>query len=166
MKPFIQIIALILFPAVAGNGMAQETVSAAGNYSVNDLYQLSWTLGETAIETLGTKDLLLTQGLHQQNMCIASIGELHDTDYEISAFPNPVSESITVKITNLSAYENLKKGEKPVIRLYDIKGILLYEKYIISNETSVSMTSFPPSVYILKIRHGNTELKSLHIIKN
>jgi len=44
---------------------SQQVVSSAGGFYQNDIISVSWTLGETVIETFEGSDLILTQGFQQ-----------------------------------------------------------------------------------------------------
>ncbi len=56
---------LIFFGAYSLN--AQEVVSTAGESKSNSGYEISWTIGESVINTLSTGNIILTQGFHRRN---------------------------------------------------------------------------------------------------
>ena len=44
---------------------AQTVISSAGKTTINGNYNVSWTVGETVINTLSAGGTILTQGFHQ-----------------------------------------------------------------------------------------------------
>ncbi len=49
--------------------------------------------------------------------------------------------------------------------LFDINGILLQDKKVISEETEISLESLNPAVYFLKVLKDNKEVKVFKIVK-
>lgn len=58
------ILCLVIF-GFSSSVSAQEVVSASGGYYENEGISLSWTVGETVIETIGNETITLTQGFQQ-----------------------------------------------------------------------------------------------------
>jgi hypothetical protein len=54
---------------------SQEVISNAGEHYENDNGSISWTIGEPVIETLGSSNNYLTQGFHQPNAVVPTLGQ-------------------------------------------------------------------------------------------
>lgn len=78
---------------------------------------------------------------------------------QCSAFPNPMSENLTLKI-------NGELSQPYIAYLYDIHGKLLETQKVEANETSIGMKNFDQAVYFLKVILNNEEIKIFKIIKN
>jgi hypothetical protein len=74
----------------------------------------------------------------------------HNEDIKI--FPNPVTEILTIELSEMN--------EKTNIAVYDITGILLYEKSYFETQTiQFNFTNYQSGIYIVKI--NNTALSSV-----
>ena len=136
----------------------QEVISSGGDYSIKSGGSISYTFGETIIETFKGSNIMLTQGFQQTNLMINSLDESHELNFEISAFPNPFAEYVNLRIVldNLSGLQYL---------LYDLNGKLLLQKQIENTETEIPFYDLSPAGYILKVTYNNKELKSFKIVK-
>ncbi|OYT12300.1 MAG: hypothetical protein B6I19_10015 [Bacteroidetes bacterium 4572_114] len=65
MKKLITFLALITFTVFTLSTNAQQVIASAGGYYEGDNISISWTLGETVIETFEGADIILTQGFQQ-----------------------------------------------------------------------------------------------------
>ncbi len=139
---------------------AQQVISAAGSHVENDHGSLSWTLGEVAIETISSQDLILTQGFHQTKLTVTGINIVPGYVPDISAFPNPTNGLLNVKLGDL-----LLQGNWQYI-LYDKNGKKLLEDKITSDLSDVSLGSLPTATYFLKVFGGDKESKVFKIVKH
>ncbi|MEN8120102.1 MAG: T9SS type A sorting domain-containing protein [Bacteroidota bacterium] len=156
MKPKLLLFLIVIWAPVIN---AQEVISTAGTEGKSSTVQLSWTIGETVIETLTNANNSLTQGMHQGKLSITAINDIQNPEFKISAFPNPTSRFVKLVIDN----------DKPLdlkYILYDMNGNTLEQKQIESTETSISMEKFVPAIYFLSIIDSKQELINFKIIKN
>ena len=120
----------------------QVIATVGGNWIQNN-YNLSFTLGEIAIDTHIEQSAILTQGFHQENYQIVNISE--SQNYQISVFPNPTQDQlqITFNIPNKIA----------TIRMTDVKGNIIYTKPgLLTNEDKiVELASLAQGIYWLEI---------------
>jgi hypothetical protein len=135
----------------------QQVVASAGGISQNGQTSIEWTLGEAVIYTLPGNNVKLTQGFHQTNLIPTVIKELVELDFEIMAYPNPVMESVTLKV---------EKPQGLYYILYDLNGQILEQKKIKNIETEIEFKNLPPSDYIIRIISNDYEMKSFKIVKN
>lgn len=135
---------------------AQQVVATAGNHFENETMQMSWTLGEPVIKTIGDETYTLTQGMHQCKLIITTMEEWEGLDFEIKAYPNPTSDLLFVYTKE---FEGLK------IHLYDLQGKIILSEVFVKDVVEVDFGSMPASTYIMHIMDDNKTLKTFKIIK-
>ena len=125
MKKILLILTGILFCFTGiSQSVAPEVYAKSGGHYTGTNAQLSWTIGEPVIETVSNTNNIITQGFHQTSYDITSIKENPDLGYNISVFPNPVSNTLQINISGDVDNSNLK------IELMDITGkILIIERW-------------------------------------
>jgi len=159
-KPFYTIIQVFIISTLAGyqNITAQDVVSTGGNAHSNANGSISYTIGETVIETFIGDNLILLQGFHQSNLMVTAIDELPGLDFEISVFPNPAAAYVKLRIT-----------QETVVgihyQLYDMDGKLLMQNRPEGIETDIPFRDYSPAEYILRIFDRKNEVKSFKIVK-
>lgn len=135
-----------------------EVIPSSGDYKETGTQSISWTLGEGVTETFESQGIILTQGFQQDNLVVTAIESIPDTKFEITAYPNPVSSFLILKIEA----ESLRKLS---YSLYDIQGKLILKNRIKENETVIRLEGYLPSTYFLKVYHAGREIQSYKIIK-
>lgn len=138
---------------------AQQVVSLAGNHHENGDMSISWTLGETVIETFNADEKILTQGFHQPTLTVVSIDDADMPRYNITAFPNPVKSYVTLSV-EAEKHENMR------FMLYDLNGNLIKKDGIYGKNTEVSFEGLTPALYFIRIIEENKSLTTIKIIKN
>jgi hypothetical protein len=78
---------------------------------------------------------------------------------DISAYPNPVTNNINVKLGHELPTGSWKYA------IFDLSGKKLIEHKITSDLTSISLGSFPTATYFLKVYGGDAESKVFKIVK-
>lgn len=147
-----------LFFLFAFQGKGQEVVSSAGNHHESETMSVSWTLGETVIETFTAGDMNLTQGFHQPTLTLVSVEELADFDLTVTAFPNPATDILNVRFEN-------HDYQKVSFALYDMSGREFTSGDIAGDEEQISFASLNPGVYFLKIMVDGKEARAFKILK-
>ena len=122
-------------PAVIGNG---------GETWIQGDYNLSFTLGEVAVETFIQSQTILTQGFHQETYQITQIHEL-DKAFDVSIFPNPTTDIININCNLANA-----KGD---LYVKDIKGSTVYFLLNFSTDQTqcIDFSTFSTGVYFIEI---------------
>jgi hypothetical protein len=138
---------------------AQQLVSTAGNYFENEQVSISWSLGETVIETYTAGELTLTQGFQQPALSVSTLVENPDNDFQLIAFPNPTRGHVTISTDFLHA-ENLN------YLIYDLQGRILSNKTLDGPHTGIAFDDFHPGTYFIRISNKEIVLKVFKIIKN
>ncbi len=137
---------------------AQEAVAISGNHFANNEKQISWTIGEPVITTLSGENFQLTQGFHQSKLVITAMDEISELELNISAFPNPTSDYLKLKVEN--------GGQQDLYcTLYRADGRIILQKQIESSISEIPMYSYVSATYFLKIFDNNKTLKTFKIIK-
>jgi predicted metalloenzyme YecM len=101
----------------------------------------------------------MSQGIQKSiELFTLSNSELTSVNLEVVIYPNPTSDYIKLKITDI-ALANLS------YILMDIQGKVVSKAKINGIETRVSMQDLSLGTYVLKVSQKNIELKSFKIIK-
>lgn len=159
----LYIVLLICFIGVYASGqkISSYVIASAGESAEAGDVSISWTLGELAIETFETTNIILTQGFQQGYFEITSIGEPLSNNFELKIFPNPATEYVMVDLQS----EEIKDG---IIQMYDMNGRLVYnEKFnVIEGPNRIDLADLNSSQYILKVSTASGEvLQTLKLIK-
>ena len=126
----------ILSPSVLSN--------AGGVLATND-YNISFTIGEIAIETFDNAgSYVFTQGFHQDNYQIMDVLE-NNYDFKVSVFPNP-----TLGLLNINCQVLNQSGD---LYVKDIHGRIIYSLLGFStNEIQLlELSKFSQGVYFIEI---------------
>jgi hypothetical protein len=163
---------------------AQETIPTSGGNALGSGGTVSYTVGQLVYTTNTGTTGSLAQGVQQpyEISVVNGIDEALGITLNYSAFPNPATDFLILKIDASTPFDNAqgKKLSIPAMeyRIYDTNGKLLEIKKIESNETSIDISNLLPSTYFLKIvvqtRHALSqkhalppqEIKIFKIIKN
>ncbi len=150
---------------VTGQSMSSYVIASAGESTEAGGINISWTLGEIAIETLkdNSEAIILTQGFQQGYFEITSIDgpKPLSNNFNINIYPNPATEYIWV---------NLESDEinDAIVELYDLEGRLVYNNKFDINEgpNRVDIQELNASQYVLRVLDtaGNV-LQTFKLIK-
>jgi hypothetical protein len=154
---------IVLF--IVGLGFSElhaqkATVTTGGNASGSG-GSISYSVGQIVYKTYNGSTGNVVQGVQQpyEVSVITGLEEAKDINLVMSAYPNPTSYGITLKVENY-------KIDNLTYQLYDINGKLLLKQKIKSVETPILMEMLDNGTYFLKVISYKTALKSLKIIKN
>ena len=148
---------LLCFWSLMVFGQTQEVVSSAGDFASNSSGSISFTIGEAIISTENSATSILTQGFHQTLLVFVDPDFIDGLlDLEISVFPNPTQEQLTLKV-------DVPHGLHYI--LFDIKGLRIKQSQLLSEETKLDFSQLNPSTYILKIYKNSEESRTFKIIK-
>lgn len=151
---------LLLLPVITGL-KAQSGVTSAGGIATGSNGSISYSVGQAVYTTFTGTNGSLSQGIQQpyEISAAASVDEIKGINLLYSAYPNPATNFLILKIEsqNLSEYQ---------LYLYDTDGKLIENKRIENNETSINMQNLVPTTYLLKITLANKTVKTFKIVKN
>ena len=139
----------------------QETIATSAGNFIGSGGSVSYTIGQVAFSTLFGTNGSLVQGVQQpyELSVITSVENTEEITLNCIVYPNPARNIIKLAIESID-YDSM------FYRLYDIKGLLIQEMKVESEETEISLHNLVPSIYFLKVIKNKKELKTFKIIKN
>jgi hypothetical protein len=140
---------------------AQESVVSSGGDATDSGGSISYSIGQSVYTTNTGTSGSVSQGVQQpfEISVITSIEEAKDISLSVSAYPNPTTNYITLKVDN---FDLLTLS----FQLFDITGKLLESKKIDSNEIIINTENLVSANYFLKVFKGQQEVKTFKIVKN
>lgn len=137
---------------------AQETVTATGGEASGGGGSASYTVGQTAYTiSTGITGTVAPGVQHAYEISVVTGIEEMAISLSITAYPNP-----TTGILNLETdIETLDLS----FHLYNINGKLLQSRKLDDNKTSIDMSGFASSTYLVKVIDNHQEVKTFKIIK-
>lgn len=152
---------LIALMCGANLGFAQsispQVVATAGDYYSAGGVQLSWTTGESMIDTYIAGSNMLTQGFHQTQLTVTGIDQQNPTDLDVSIYPNPTSEQLVISIP--------KNESMLTMELFDLNGKLVLSEQISGIKTLVDLSSYASAFYMLRLRSEAINYSSTYKIQ-
>jgi len=137
---------------------AQEVLSTSGETQSAAGYEVSWTVGESVIETFTAGSSIITQGFHQTKLTVTPATELDYPGLDFKVFPNPTSDVVTVQFNELT--ENIG------FSLFDNSGKKLLAKQVESTITNVDLKNYASGQYYLKLtKNSGLTIQTFKIIK-
>ncbi|GAB3176985.1 T9SS type A sorting domain-containing protein [Telluribacter humicola] len=146
------VIPLLLSLSVPGLAISQslspEVIAVGGSIDKNENLSLEWTLGESAVETVGLPERFYTQGFHQPMLLVEALPDEAVSLHRVEVYPNPVSSILTVKI------ESGESVSAPLkLSLIDVTGTSLLNKAASApTETlQLDLKQAPAGMYMLQV---------------
>lgn len=155
------ILILMLFVTILST-KAQEAVSTTGGDATGSGGNSSYTIGQVVYTTqTGTNGNSISQGVQQpfEISVITGIEEANGISLNISTYPNPTTDYLTVKVENYNT-ENLQ------YLIFDINGKLLQTEKATGQETQIQTSQLVPAHYFVKVLDNKKEIKVFKIIKS
>ena len=140
---------------------AQESPTATGGNASGSAGSLSYSVGQVVYQTYTGISGSVAQGVQQpfEISVITGIEKAKSITLMISAYPNPATDFLTLKVENFTL-SNLH------FQLFDMNGKLLQNEKITGNETNIAMSNLVSATYFVKVIQGKKEVKTFKIIKN
>ena len=141
---------------------AQQTTTTSGGAASGSGGTVSYTLGQTVYTTeVGTNGNSIAQGVQQPYEIseVVGIPEADGINLSVSAYPNPTTDNLTVKVANYKT-ANLQYV------VFDSNGKHLQTVKATGNVTQIEISNLPVATYFLKILENQKEIKVFKIIKN
>lgn len=135
-----------------------QLVSSAGDSFNNTSYRLDWSIGECVTETHSAGTYIITQGFHQNTYIITAVEDFK-SEIEMSVYPNPTSDFISL------IFAKVKNFGKVSYTVTDLSGkVLQYNDF--ANETEqIDFSTYANGTYLISISENNKQIKSFQIIK-
>ena len=141
---------------------AQTSVNATGGNASGIGGSASYSVGQLAYTTNTGTNGSVSEGVQQpfEISVVTGIEEAKDIFLNVSAYPNPTTDYLELKVENLQLSELSYK-------LYDISGKVYQNKEIGNSITKIEMQNLPQGIYFIKvIDTKNKKVQSFKIIKN
>ncbi|MEN8224485.1 MAG: HYR domain-containing protein [Bacteroidota bacterium] len=135
-----------------------EVIASAGGFNYGEMTTLSWTLGESVIETVSDDRMMLSQGFHQNYYEIIALGGIPDgSTFEVEVYPVPTRDNVHIHITSDSETVNL------MVELYDLVGNVVYKENVTSREFNyqINLYQYPANLFVLKVTDNETNYERM-----
>ena len=158
---------ILLFGLGLAGLRAQQVVTTAGGSGTGSGGKITYTVGQLAYTSLTGIGGIANNSVQIPFEILIGTGieEARNISLEFSAYPNPVIETLHLKVGDFDI-KNLS------YLLYAPSGKLVSFQKLNSKETSIPMENLPSSTYFLKIMYkqdnslSEKEIKTFKIIKN
>ena len=156
-----KICAIILFVLLGTAVFAQNAVTASGGNANGGSGSVSYTVGQTFYSANEGTSGQVSEGVQQayEIYDVTEIQNLISANISLSAFPNPTSDFLTLRIDS-DYIDGLN------CTMYDISGKEIMQQQVGSSETSIDMQSLSPATYFVRVTKGKNEIKTFKIVKN
>ncbi len=124
----------------------RSVIASAGDHWENDEIQISWTLGEVAVETWATDNLTLSQGFQQGNLFVTTMVDDQHLGFLIKAYPNPVKDILFV--------ESQAPGFS--YRIIDANGRIISHGKASSTIEELDFSHLAPGTYFIRVGKRST----------
>lgn len=156
----LNLLLFLLFSFLIPNMHSQNTVVVAGGDAIGTVGKVSYSVGQIAYTYASGTNGSVNQGV-QQPFEISTLGNdnFSNITLEMSVFPNPTTNNVTLKISDLST-ENLS------YQLSDVAGKQISNQKITDPEIQVNMENLTSAIYFLSVSNQNKTIKTFKVIKN
>ena len=139
---------------------AQTVISSAGKTTINGNYNVSWTVGETVINTLSAGGTILTQGFHQPLLIeILPTGIEKGLLLDMIAYPNPAFDKVLFKGGDPSGIYH--------IRVVDKLGRILLQKTLPASDLEILVEGYNNGTYLIEVVEDKTNKRRVfNVIKS
>ena len=150
--------AVIFTFLLVNNFFSQDSFNSSGTNIVSSSGSVSHSIGQLFYNTIESNDGQVSAGV-QQTYTVTNVGLNTNTLNNISVYPNPVSNNLTLTISN--SIDNFGYN------LYDFQGKLIIDGIILSEETTVSTSNLSIGTYFINVYNNqNQKSQTFKIIKN
>jgi hypothetical protein len=143
------LVMVLFFLMVDANAqhLSHQVLVPAANVLVGGGYNYSQTIGETAVEIIGTGEFTLTQGFQQPGITFILDPPPPGTGVEV--FPNPVSDILYIKLWG-------KESRTFRISIININGMIVYSDEIkysdnYYNKEEISVSNLISGFYFVRV---------------
>jgi len=143
---------------------AQVVIPSTGGNAIGSGGFVSYSIGQVFYTTNIGTDGSVAQGVQQpfEISTITGLKEAKDISLICSAFPNPVTTVVQLKVDDSIDLSI----QSMYYQLFDIQGKLIETKKLEAYLTNIVISSLISATYFLRIVQGNKEVKTFKITKN
>lgn len=160
MKPFLLYTVLLAFTLSLSSSFSQEVIPATGGNAQGSGGSVSYSVGQIFYSIITGEAGSVAEGVQQpyEISVVTSIPEAEGIDLVISAFPNPVTDHLILRVDQYDP-ENLS------FQLFDVNGRMVQIGQVVGPETIIDMTGKTRAVYLLRVLDKEKEIKTFRILK-
>jgi len=136
---------------------AQHAVLSGGTYHQSTAGSISWSLGETVINTLKSDEYIITQGMQQSKLTVTSIFKQPNISISIKAYPNPTSNNVFIEVDG--EIKNLR------YEVYTVNGLKITENLFDSNPQKIVFDHLNSGIYLIRVQLENQTIKTFRVVK-
>ncbi|MFC7774490.1 T9SS type A sorting domain-containing protein [Flavobacterium sp. GCM10027622] len=137
---------------------SQESVNASGRDISGSNGNVSYSVGQVTYSSY-TGSGAVNEGIQLPFEIITLNVNDASVNKEVELFPNPTAYGVNLRINSVLT-------EELQFVLYDMNGRMLKEGTVAQREIYFPMEHLSASIYFLKVKNSNKELKTFKIIKN
>jgi hypothetical protein len=139
---------------------AQQATTATGGDATGSGGSVAYSVGQIVYTTHTGTTGSVAQGVQQPYEISVVLGiENSLIDLDISAYPNPTTQNLTLSIGN-------DISETLHFQLCDLSGKIIERRKISNRTETIHMENLASGPYFLKVSNANNEVKIFKIIKN
>jgi hypothetical protein len=143
----LYLILLLLVPLFTmGQQTDRQVIGSAGSYGENTNGSLSWSIGETMVETFANSSNTLTQGFHQGSLSVPTLINDPGFEVDVSVYPNPVQNHLTINA-------DVQGAE---YRIVNMQGKVVKNGKIDETALQIDFSHLSRGAYLLKLNGQNT----------
>lgn len=143
---------------------AQNTIATSGGVATGAGGSISYTLGQVLYKTHTASDTKsISEGVQQPYEVSQILSIETNIKLNVSVFPNPTTNYLTLKINEESFYTRWPYGL--MIEILDINGRLLIREKMKKSTIILNIEDFDEATYFLNIMNVRTTIKSFKIVK-
>jgi hypothetical protein len=139
---------------------AQETIPTAGGEAVGAGGTVSYSVGQIFYQSYSDNNASVTEGVQQayEISIVTSLNEAEDINLEMTAYPNPTTDFLTLDIQNMQT-------TALSFQLIDIQGKQIESKEISTKQTQIQMKQLVSATYFVRVYRSGQVIKTFKIIK-
>lgn len=136
---------LVYTPPLKSQDISRSVIGSNGSFYNNLIFgDLHFTLGEVAVSRLTTDEIELGEGFHRSYYeLIVDTKEVFPLDWEVNVFPNPTSDRIQIKLSDISQAN---------AQLFNNLGQLMIETNFQSSTEEIDLNNLPAGTYWLHLK--------------
>lgn len=141
--------------ALRAQSIAPDVIATAGDYYANASGSISWTFGETMVETYGNSSNMLSQGFQQPWDLFTYVPV--ESQINVGLFPNPATDFVTLEFGTDAAGTY-------TVDVFNALGQKMSGQQVTTGNGvtrfEISMTGFASGIYFISVRKSGTAAAS------
>lgn len=139
---------LLIANALFAQKITSQVIDASGGTHRANGFTMTYSIGQTAVETLKSANYIITQGFQQanKNTMIDTEEEPQQPDFQATIYPNPTQDVLNLAIENAN-----EKGFR--IALYNLAGQQISQSSFLGNSHQIEVSQLPVGEYIIRLQN-------------